>query len=161
MSSSRHRSRKSPTKVNKLTRNNNIQLFKLIDPIIQSVLFIVFLYCLDSQSHFSYRTIMLITIAWQLLSAFVNFIINDPKQLKLQRASYLVVIALFLVVYFYFERNTIETMIPLDQGLKPTIPLKQVILMSIAMIIAFWYNVICYREIRTIMGGVINRGRGN
>lgn len=160
MSRSRHRSRRSRLKVNKVTKSNNIQLYKLIDPIVQSVLFVVFLYCLDAQSHLSYKLVMFITLGWQLQSVAVNFLINDPKQLKLQRTGFTVVVLGFIGVYYAMTHNTTETMVALDNGLKPNIPLKQVILMTVALVIAFWYNVICYKEIRTIMGGVINRGRG-
>ena len=160
MSSSRHRSRRPKPKGNKLNKSHNIQLYKLIDPIVQSVLFIVFLYCLDAQSHLSYRLIMLIALGWQMLSCVVNYLINDTHQLKIQRTGFLILAVIYLFVYYYIQHNVPETMIAPDKGFKATIPLKQVILMTVAMVLAFWYNVICYQEIRKILGGVINRGRG-
>ena len=133
-------------------------LLKLIDPIGQSVLIVFFLYCIDAEKTISYRSVLMILVAWQIISVFINFFLGELKLLKNERILYLVTITLYMTFFFLFEHHVKEQFIALDEGVKATIPLHRVITMSIAIIIAFWYNIICYREIRTLLGGVINRG---
>lgn len=142
---------------NKHLRNSNIQLFKLIDPIGQTVLFILFFFCIDSEKHFPYRTVLLSIVAWQLISCTINFFFTGMKLFVKERLAYFVVMLVYIAIFFYMEGNVKEEMIALNQAERPSIPMHQVILMSGTMIIAFWYNVLCFREFKKIFGA-INRG---
>ena len=133
-------------------------LLKLIDPIVQSALIVFFLYCIDSEKHFPYRTVLLFLIGWQIVSVFINFFLQSLKLLKNERLLYLASIVLYMIFFFFFERHIKDELIPLDEGAKATIPIGRVIVMSIGIIIAFWYNFICYREVRSLLEVEINRG---
>jgi len=158
MSSNRTRSGKPSSRGSKVKKNNNIQLFKLLDPIGQSIFFVFFLYTLDAQNHFPYKRALFILVTWQLVSVIINFFLVHLKQLRLERLLYLVTMVIYLVVFFYLNKHVKENFVALDEGLKANVPIHQVIIMTVGMIIAFWYNVICYREFRSEFGA-INRGK--
>jgi hypothetical protein len=160
MSSNRHSRTRRNAKAKKLEKSNNILLLKLIDPIVQSALIVFFLYCIDTEKHFPYRSVLLILISWQMVSVFVNFFLGEYKLLKNERLLYLATIILYVIFFFFVERNVREQFVPIDEGVKATIPIRRVIVMSIGIIIAFWYNFICYREVRSLLTLEINRGKG-
>lgn len=154
MSRSRSVKIRRSAKVTNHLKNNNIVLLKLFDPIIQSVIFIIFLYCLDSESHgISYRSILLLLVAWQLASSFLNFFLKDPKLLKMERISYVIVMTIYMIIFFIVERRVKEHYIGINETDIPNIPVYQASLMTGVVIITFWYNIICYREIRSLLGG--------
>lgn len=128
--SSRSRSGRHRTsqKVTKLSQSNNVMLFKLIDPIGQSLLFVLFLYCIDSEKHFSYRMVLYILVGWQLVSVFINMFFGALKLLKNERILYLVVMLAYMVFFYFFERSVKENFIALDHGASPSIPMNRVIL---------------------------------
>ena len=132
-------------------RSNNILVFKLIDPVIQSLLFILFVYCLDTDSSTAlmrYSTVLEIIIVCQVLSALINFIINEPQQLKMQRGLYLVVIALYALVYYYIARGKQEVIS--GRGLTKMQP-AEIAILSVGLLICFWYYITCFREIRDLL----------
>lgn len=145
------------TQTNKHIKNSNIQLFKLADPIGQSILFILFLFCIDGEMHLSYRTLLYCIIGWQLLSCCINFLLVNVKLLVRERLAYIVSVILCMAVYYYLRHNVPEHLVALNEMDKPTIPLHEMIIATITMSIAFWYNVICFREFKKIFGS-INRG---
>jgi hypothetical protein len=159
-SSRRHSGRRRPSKGNKLAKNNNITLLKLLDPVVQSVLIVLFLYCIDDEKLFPYRIIFFILLIWQAVSALLNFLLTGMKLLTNERTIYLATMCIYMLFFFFFERHVKEHFVAFDEISKPNIPLYRLITMTIAMAIAFWYNLICYREIRTMLSGVVNRGRG-
>ncbi|MCD6012377.1 MAG: hypothetical protein K0Q79_2239 [Flavipsychrobacter sp.] len=132
-------------------------MIKLLDPVVQSVGIIFFIYCLDANTHISYRMVLIALIGWQMLSVIVNFFFWKLKLLKAERILFSICMLVYLGVFYFFERNVKENFVPLDTGLKPSVPMNQVVLMTVGVVIAFWYNVICYREFRK-MFGAINRG---
>lgn len=134
-------------------------MFKLLDPVAQSLGIIFFIYCLDAHTHIPYKWVLLVLIGWQLLSVLINFFFWNLKLLKIERILFLVSMVVYLGIFSFIERNVQENFVPLDAGLKPTVPMNRVILMTVGVIIAFWYTVICYREFRK-MFGAINTGRG-
>jgi hypothetical protein len=125
---------------------------KLVDPIVQSLLIILFVLTLDTDFDFSPRRALYMIIGWQILSAVVNFILNVPTQLRRERIVYLVTIVLYMPLFFYLERHVNEIWITVRHGDDPTIPVYRIIFESVAIVISFWYYVICFREIRTMMG---------
>jgi hypothetical protein len=160
MSSHRHSSSKRNTKAKNHGKSNNVLLFKLIDPIVQSALIVFFLFCIDTEKHFPYRTVLLFLIGWQIVSVLINFLLRKLKLLTIERLLYFVTIILYLIFFFFVERHVKEQFVPLDEGIKAAIPIRRVIVMSIGVIIAFWYTFICYREVRSLLTLEINRGKG-
>ena len=129
-------------------------MIKLFDPIVQVIIFIYFLYCLDAEANgVSYRTILFVLIGWQTISALFNLFLNDPKLLKRQRVAYLIVNILFMAAFFFIESHVKEKDFGINETDIPFIHRNQTILMGGAIIIAFWYNVLCYKEIKSLMAG--------
>jgi hypothetical protein len=138
-------------------KNSNIQIFKLIDPVFQSALMIFFLFSLDTEKSFSYRTALMLIIGWQVFSIFIHLLFTDTKLLRKERLFCFILIVLYFALHFYFEKNGNEQFFALNEYETPTIPLYSMALASYAILLAFWYNVICYREFKTLHMK-INRG---
>ncbi len=157
MSNSKSKRRSASHSSSKLNKSSNVQMFKLVDPIIQSLGIIFFIYCLDAHADIPYRPVLQALIGWQMLSVVINFFLGTLKLLKVERFVYIIAMLGYLAVYYFFVHNVKENYVALDKGLRATVPMNQVIIMSAGVVIAFWYNVICYREFRKIFGA-INRG---
>ena len=145
--------RKKKQKASRLMRSNNILVFKLIDPVIQSLLFILFVYCLDTDSSTAlmrYGTVLAIIIVFQAVSVLINFIINEPKQLKMERTLYLIVIMLYgLTCYFTKNRQGMQEVIS-GRGMAKMQP-SEIAILSTGLLICFWYYITCFREIRDLL----------
>lgn len=152
MSSTRHRKSKPSTKNAKETKRLYIKLFKLIDPICQSILFFCFIYYLNTDNNSSYGTILKMLIYWQLLSVFINFFLGHLELFKAQRLAFLVLIIPYILFFLYREKQVNDKYILMDAGMNQGIPLYHVLLMTAGIILVFWYNIICYREIRNLLG---------
>ena len=154
---SRNRSsRRTRSRGNHITRANNVLVFKLVDPICQSLLFIFFFYCLDSDTDTQYQVILDIIVGWQILSCLVNFLIRPVSLLKRARFLWLITMISYIVLYYFIEKTIPEKTIVLREAKNLNIPLHDMILEAGALIIAFWYYVICFREIRTMLTSVNN-----
>lgn len=125
---------------------------KLVDPIIQSLLFILFLLSLDTDFDFSPRKALYMIIAWQIASAVMNFVLNAANQLRKERIAYLITTILYTPLFLFLERHVNEIWLTARYGEDPSIPVYQIIFESVAIIISFWYYVICFREIRGMIG---------
>jgi len=127
----------------------NVEFLKLIDPLGQSLLFILFGYSLDSG--ISYHMVLLMLACWQLLSWAIHFFIKSFKVLKNERFFYIISSLVYLLVYVYITKKVKENYIAVrdPQGLTQY-PLHEIILVSIGLIIAFWYYVICFREVKVL-----------
>lgn len=134
-------------------------MFKVFDPIVQSLLIVYFLYSLGSPGGIPYTTLFFVIIGIQVVSAILNFFFQDPKISKNLRGVYLAIITFFLIFYAYFQNSVKERYIALDVGDAPTLPLHETVLMSVGILIAFAYTVLCYKELKK-MWGAINRGNG-
>ncbi len=135
-------------------RDRNVPLIKLVDPIIQSVLFILFLYALDADFFVPYDTLFYSLISVQILSLVVNFFLRSP-QLELimnERIAYAVVILVYLSVYYYMRTRIDERFLQVTPGSQTnSMPVYEVILNAVGCLIAFWYFFICFREVRDIL----------
>ena len=150
--------KKRGIKINRQSKTNNILMLKLADPIIQCIIFIYFIYCLDSDVIApSYRTVLLLLVAWQAMSVFANMFYKDNKALRTERLVFLVVDGCYMAVFFLMEKLVIpkkEISFGINELDDHYIHLYQTILMTGALIIAFWYNLICYREVKSLLSGV-------
>lgn len=123
-------------------------MFKLFDPVIQSLSIIFFIYCLDPHVHIPYKRVLFGLIGWQLVSSTINFFINEPKLLKIERGIWFVITLVFTGIFVIVN--------PVQAG-KQSMPWNLVILVTTGVLLSFWHIVICYREFRKIFGAV-NRG---
>jgi hypothetical protein len=137
-------------------KTNNVLLFKLIDPIGQSLLFILFIYGLDTDytgnGGTPYNTTLYYILFAQIASTLINFFIKEENQLKNERAIYAVTITLYIVSFFFIRRAVPEKFIEVMAGDgMMQMPAIEIMLMGIGIVIAFWYFTICFREVRGLL----------
>ena len=154
--SSRRSSRRQRSRSSQITRANNVLVFKLVDPIIQSLLFILFIYCLDSDTEIQYQLILTLIVGWQILSCIANLFFNPPDQLKKGRMAFLITIVLYMTCAHFFLTNVHEKVVVITLANNIPINVYESIIQTITMIISFWYYVICFREIRAMLTSVNN-----
>ena len=139
-------------RINRRKVTNNLLVFKLMDPIVQSLLFIYLIYSIDTDSEVPYHTVFLLLFSLQIVSLLVNFFIIEENQLKKERVFYLGVITLYIFSFFLIRKTVNPKYIDVIIGSGPVkMDLNELILMSAAMVISFWYFVICFREIRGLL----------
>ena len=99
---------------------------------------------------------LLMLVAWQIMSALANFFYRDTKALRTERLIYLAVNLFYMGLFFFLEKRLAgkEINFGINETDQPYIHLYQTLLMSGVVIIAFWYNIICYREVKSLMSGV-------
>lgn len=135
---------------------NNIQLFKTIDPLFQSVLFLLFTYSLNNldpkiDHFFSDKIIFEVLLGWQIISAILHKFFRKTSMLKKQRKAYLIVVASFTLIYIAVSLFIPEVYVQdLNVDGFVQIPVYRVSMVAAGMCICFWYSVICFREIRRI-----------
>jgi hypothetical protein len=145
-------SSKKRKKTRRRSGTNNILVFKLIDPILQSLLFIFFIYSIDTDSDTSYRSVLQLLVCLQLVSMVINFFISDENQLKNERFIYLGTIGLYLISFFIIGKTVNPKYVEVIMGSGPVkMDMLEIILMSVAVVISFWYFTICFREIRGLL----------
>ncbi len=127
-------------------RNNNVLVFKIVDPAVQGILFVLYLINLDTESDNPYFLILLGLVLLQIASNIINFVINPPDINKKQRIYYFFAMAFGIAFYFLFKG---ELYLSLKRGMPENIRFYEIIREGVIVIIAFWYNVICFREIKT------------
>jgi hypothetical protein len=159
MSNSNRSRRKSAPLIFSGKKGSNLQMFKLLDPLLQSALFIFFIFSLDTQTHFPYRYILMFLICWQILSAAINLMFYKQKQLLAERISFLVAILVYGAYFLYAFRPAHENSPAIQASLPATGSTSTLVLLSVGLLLAFWYNILCYREFKSSFGK-INRGNG-
>ena len=143
---------KRNARISKPSRNNNVLLLKFADPIVQCCIFIYFIMSLDAAVlQPSYRTLFLMLIMWQYGSALVNLFYKDNKPMRIQRIVYLLAITCYMPLFFYIEKHVKEYDLVIDELENTAIHLHQTITMGVALILAFWYSIICYREVKVLL----------
>ncbi len=127
----------------------NTEFFKLIDPIGQSLIFILFAYSIDG--NISYQLVFLFLVAWQLLSWAINFFIKTVKLKKTERLLYILSILLYAPAYYYVQHHFQEKFIIVRNPDDLTrFPVHEIILIVIGLVVCFWYYVICFREVKVL-----------
>jgi hypothetical protein len=144
MSSKRRRRRHTSSKsLNR--RNNNVLVFKIVDPAVQGLLFVLYLLNLDTESDQPYFLILLGLVFLQIISSIINFAVNPPDINKRQRIYYLIALTFGIIFYLAFKG---EVYFALKRGMPENIRFYEIIREGIIVIIAFWYNIICFTEIK-------------
>jgi hypothetical protein len=129
---------------------SKIRNFKITDPIIQSILMMVFvIFLLYSLPH---KIIYILLLGWQFVSVFVHMGFKRATMLKEQRTIFMGVaigyVILHIVVSLFLPEAHFEDNIASG---RISIPVFATILTAIGLSISFWYYVICIREIRRIL----------
>ncbi len=134
--------------------SNGVKVFKIVDPIVQSLLFICFAYSFDRGNTF--RIILLIILVWQLFSAIVHFFLHIHRKLKGERLIYffisLIYFGFYNYFYFYYANISKEKYFDINDGDMPlSIPVHEFSIIVPGILISFWYYLICFRELNKIL----------
>ncbi len=136
---------------NKLQRSKNVPLFKLADPIIQSLLFILFIYTIDIPDIVSYQTAFYLLFSVQVASLAINFLLRFLDLLTTERMIYAVVVVVYMVIYFYMGGHVTEKLMRVNANTDDNaMPVYEIITRGVGILIAFWYFTICFREVRVL-----------
>ena len=154
--SRRRSSRKKKSRRNHIRKANNILVFKLVDPICQSLLFIFFMYCLDSDNDITYQPILTTLTVWQILSGAANLLIKPPDQLRKPRIAFLITILSYMIVLNFVLAHIPEKNVVIGVFNDITIPLYHSIYEMGLAVISFWYYIICFKEIRAMLTSITN-----
>lgn len=129
---------------------SKIRNFKITDPIIQSILMLVFVVFLLNP--FPHKIVYFVLLGWQFVSAFVHMGFKRATMLKEQRNVFLGVAAGYVVLHILVSLFVPEVQFKdnIASGQIST-PIFSTILTAVGMGISFWYYVICIREIRRIL----------
>lgn len=155
------RARYSKSKSQRKSRKqNNFLLFKIIDPVIQSGLYVYIIYYgLDPSYYNPFDKLMLLLPVVQLVSAIVNLFIKEKGLAQGKRVFFLVLMVAYTVGFHLAIRKIKEVYVGLDETETPTIPLYLTIFSVVSFVISFWYTVVCYIEIKGLLDSA-NKGDG-
>ena len=131
----------------------NAKAFKIADPILQSVLFVLLAYSFDYAQNF--KIFLPAIIGWQLISSVINFFIRTRAKLKIERLIYFVLVAIFILAFLFMRHHTKEKFLNVfvQQGVL-SIPIYELVFFVLQGLFAVWYYVICFREIKSVMDKV-------
>lgn len=131
-----------------------IRLFKIIDPTIQSLLFLLITYCINSEEPYfvPYKPVFHILLLWQIVSTVVHFFFKKTTMLKKQRKIHLIVLLVYLVAYLIFnvliDTKQLSDATP-DGDFRYFVYTFSPVVVGLG--ICFWYAVLCFREIKRII----------
>lgn len=132
-------------------RARKVRIFKLVDAIVQGLLFVLFIFNIDTDPDIPYRLILYILICWQVLSSIANYVIHHRTRIKKKRILYLVSISVYLLLFLFFGLHLNQQVIkPPTPGELPTLPFKEIAFIGCGLAICFWYNVTCVFEIQKL-----------
>jgi len=129
-------------------------VYKLVDPAVQSILFILLIYTTDTNRgdgdiiKVAYPTVFKMLLGVQLFSVAVNFFLGELNVFKFERLAYLGSLIAFFIIRAVIS-NFQERYLELFAG--TNLPLKETFIMVMGSALAFWYFVICFREIRNLL----------
>lgn len=131
-----------------------IRFFKIADPIIQSLLFMLFTYAIysDEPYYVPYKLAFNLLLFWQLISAVAHQYFKRTTKLKKQRKYHLITVSVYLVLYllisFIIPERIVEDRVS-DGTLR--IPIYSIGIVAVGLGICFWYSILCFREIKRIL----------
>lgn len=129
-------------------------VFKLVDPVIQSLLLIYFIYSTDSNTDgntdMPYTHVMLYLLGVQALSYIINIFIKAEEQNRKERFFFALCAIGYAATVLFIAYKSTPNLLVLLGPLTPLSMLKVGILGS-ATCLSFWYFTICVREIRDML----------
>ena len=126
------------------------KVFKIADPIFQSLMFIVLAYTFDTSNY--YKMILPAILCWQAVSMIIHFFIHSRSKLAKERLVFLLVVALAAGAWFLINSKKLN--LPLQMAQKDDgthIPVVELATLGTEAVIAIWYYLICIREIRHVL----------
>jgi hypothetical protein len=115
---------------------------------------------MDTETEIQYQLILTLIVGWQVLSSIANLIINPPEQAKTARLAFLGIMILYMVGGHFFLTNVTDRIIDIT-AFKAKLPLYQSLVELGMFLLAFWYYIICFREIRALLTSVNNQSADN
>lgn len=125
-----------------------VSIVKIIDPIVQSLLLVMFIISLDEGGS-SYRSYFFSMIGLQVVSFIFNLVVRARKKLKKERWAYIALLAVWGVVYYYVKSHVHERYFKgQDLGVIARSGVYEFYLMLAGSVLYGWYSLICFREIK-------------
>ena len=126
------------------------KVFKIADPIFQSLMFIVLAYTFDTSNY--YKMILPAILCWQAVSMIIHFFIHSRSKLAKERLVFLLVVMLAAVTWFLITSKKLNLPLQMTQKDDSThIPVVELATLGTEAVIAIWYYLICIREIRHVL----------
>lgn len=146
-----HRKRRTGRSASKQKKgSNNTLVFKFVDPIVQSGLFIFFIYCLDTNAETPYPRALLFLLGTQLASFIINIFVTAEELLKKERLVFIFCLAAYLTGAYFIVKTAHRTVFELFSVELHATVLNVGILTGLTLI-SFWYFIICVREVRSML----------
>ena len=121
------------------------KIIKIVDPVVQSLLFVLFCYMLDGGQ---YRNALLIMLGWQIISAVVNSFLVFSRKQTIPRIINFVIMVVFIAGYLFTKKVPDRYFEIIGGDGSVMVPIREVVLTAVGVLISFWYYFICFREIR-------------
>jgi len=129
---------------------NTVKVFKIADPILQSIIFLTFAYSFDYSNY--YRLLLPSLIGWQLLSSIIHLFIHTRSKLKLERLIYFVLVITFITIFLFLRNHIKERYFQIFATQGPlNIPIYELSFVALEGLFSFWYYIICFREIHKVL----------
>lgn len=123
-----------------------VQTFKIVDPAGQSLLFLVLAYLFDYKNYIQFY--LPVIFAWQFLSSFIHIFFHTRAKFVTERVIYFVLAILFYLLFLYMQKQVLNPKYKLFMQNGPnSIPAYECFFVLFESILAFWYYLICFREI--------------
>jgi hypothetical protein len=127
-----------------------VKIFKIADPIFQSVLLILLAYSFDYTDYYKY--FLPAILGWQMVSSIVHFFIRSKSKKKVERLIYFILVSFSVWVLFYFRTHMADPAYKnFMQATWLEIPVPELCFVVTEGVFAFWYYLICFREIRSVL----------
>jgi hypothetical protein len=127
---------------------DNVRVIKTIDPIVQALLLVWFIYSLDTAGD-SYKIIFFALLLEQMLSIIYNFFTHFRRKLKTERILFLIAMGLWGAMYVYVKAFVKEKYFQdHDLSLIARTGVYDFSLLVAGSVLTAWYAIICFREIK-------------
>ena len=130
--------------------NQVVKYYKIADPVVQSLIFVVLTYSFNYTFFFKYYLPGI--IVWQLASWVIHLFIRGRYKLKKERLTYIIAVSILMGIFFFIKFNIHES--KLREFTSPdlnSMPLYELIFVSLQSFFSFWYFTISVREIRHVL----------
>ncbi len=127
-----------------------VKIFKIADPIFQSVLFISLAYSFDYTNY--YKFFLPLILGWQMVSSCIHFAVRSKNKKKVERLFFFILVWISVGVLIYFKLH--QDNAACQKLLEATwmdVPVCELCFVCTEGLLALWYYIICFREINDVL----------
>ena len=132
----------------------DVQSLKTIDILLQSLLFVGFALLLDERQYLILDFAALFVV--QLLSNVMNAYLSFQHKRKKSRLAYALISIPYLIFLIIYLRHSSDSLQPAffrtnKLNTEWKIPVNDILLIGSGLALAFWYFMICFREMKIVI----------